>query len=141
MARKVHCPLPENLIATAVIQNRAAPPRRERLARTLPRLLVQPDHHALVGHDQQPLGCAQFVRPVGQKFFAKRLNPFTRTSPSSMVTLTPLGTWTGSFPMRDMFDYHTKARTSPPTPSFVNCSAYAGLSCFSRSSETWMALT
>ena len=43
--------------------------------------------------------------------------PLTATVESFSVTSTPDGMATGSLPMRDMIDYHTYARTSPPKPS------------------------
>jgi len=54
------------LIAAAKFENRAAPPSRKRFAGPLPCLLVQPDHHALVGHDLHPFGGGQLVRSIGQ---------------------------------------------------------------------------
>ena len=41
-----------------------------------PRLLMQPDHHALVGHHQHALRRRQFVRPFGQQFFSERTDLF-----------------------------------------------------------------
>ena len=52
------------------------------------------------------------------------LGPLTViTLPSSSLTSTPAGIATGNLPIRDIqftsFYYHTKAITSPPTPSFL----------------------
>ena len=60
-------------LLTAVFRDGSAPPRRKRITRALPRLLMQPDHHALVGHHQRAFRFGQLVRAIDQQFFAKLL--------------------------------------------------------------------
>jgi hypothetical protein len=54
------------VVALAEFTDHRLPPRREFFFGTQPRLLMQPDHHALVGHDGHALRRTQFFRAFGQ---------------------------------------------------------------------------
>ena len=54
------------VVALAEFTDHRLPPRREFFFGTQPRLLMQPDHHALVGHDGHPFRRTQFFRAFSQ---------------------------------------------------------------------------
>ena len=60
--------------------------------------------------------------PGGTACLSDPFGPLTSTAPAAMLTVTPLGSAMGFFPIRDMclaLAYHTLQSTSPPTPAFL----------------------